>query len=67
MRRKKEEQAHELKKKRRHVRCPKCGWRLMDAALDTKTQLITPVEGRYPDYIVKCGHCGVEIGVIKTE
>lgn len=39
----------------------------MDAALDTKTQLITPVKGRYPDYYLKCGHCGAEVGVIKTE
>lgn len=67
MRRKKEERNYELRKKRRALCCPNCGWRLMDAALDTKTQLITPVKGRYPDYYLKCGHCGAEVGVIKTE
>ena len=39
----------------------------MDAAFGTKTCLITPMKGRYPDFIVKCGHCGAEIGVVKTE
>lgn len=39
----------------------------MDSAPETKTRLITPVKGRYPDYYVKCRHCGAEIGVSKTE
>lgn len=67
MRRKKEDQTNGLMRKRRPVCCPKCGWRIMDAAWNTQTQLITPKKGRYPDYYVKCGHCGTEIGVIKTE
>ena len=41
--------------------------RFMDSAPDTKSRLIIPKKGRYPDYYVKCGHCGAEIGVIKTE
>lgn len=67
MRRKKEEQTDGLKKNMRPVCCPKCGRRIMDAVSGTKTQLIIPRRCRYPDFIVKCGHCGTEIGVIKTE
>ncbi len=51
----------------RPVRCPKCGQRLMDAGFDTKVQFITPETDRYPDFIVRCRHCGADIGVIKTE
>lgn len=67
MRRKKEEHIDEIKKTRRPVPCPVCGHRIMDASWNTRTQLITPTKNRYPDYYVKCGHCGAEIGVIKTE
>ena len=38
--------------------------RLMDAVSGTKIQYITPRKCRYPDFIIKCGHCGIEIGVI---
>lgn len=67
MRRKKEERIHEIKKGMRPVRCPKCGQRIMDAGIDTKVQFIAPVTGRYPDFIVRCRHCGADIGVMKTE
>lgn len=39
----------------------------MDAGIDTKMQFITPVTDRNPDFIVRCRHCGADIGVIKTE
>ena len=45
--RKKEESNHDLKEKRKTVFCPKCGWRLMDAASAVKTQLVIPTKGRY--------------------
>ncbi|MDD2981668.1 MAG: hypothetical protein PHN80_17160 [Hespellia sp.] len=67
MRRKKEEQSHGLNKRLRPVYCPKCGWKIMDAVEGTKTQMTIPWKGRYPDFYVKCGHCGVEIGISKTE
>ncbi|MCI8694060.1 MAG: hypothetical protein HFH91_15290 [Lachnospiraceae bacterium] len=67
MRRKKEEQRHEIKTGMRPVHCPKCGKRVMDAGIDTKMQFIAPVKSRYPDFIIKCRHCGADIGVIKTE
>ena len=67
MRRKKEEQNHEIKTKLRPVRCPKCGHRIMDVGIDTRMQFFTPVTDRYPDFMIKCRHCGTEIGVIKTE
>lgn len=67
MRRKKEEQKHEIKINMRPVRCPECGRKIMDVWIDTKMQFITPTTGRYPDFMIKCRHCGVEIGVIKTE
>ncbi|MDO4306939.1 MAG: hypothetical protein Q4C77_08895 [Eubacteriales bacterium] len=67
MRRKKEEQGHEIKTNMRPVRCPKCGQKIMDAKIDTKMQFITPVTDRNPDFIVRCRHCGADIGVIKTE
>ncbi len=67
MRRKKEAQNREKRKQRQILPCPNCGQRLMDSALDIKTQLFTPVKGRKPDYYIKCGHCGAEIGVTKTE
>jgi len=67
MRRKKEAQTNGLKKIMRPVCCPQCGRRIMDAVSGTKTQMITPKKGRYPDFIIKCGHCGAEVGVIKTE
>lgn len=67
MRRKKEEQGHEIKTNMRPVRCPECGWKVMDVGIDTKMQFITPTMGRYPDFMIKCRHCGMEIGVIKTE
>ncbi len=63
--RKKEEWKHEIKKHMRPVRCPKCGGRIMDARIDTKVQFITPSMGRCPDFILKCGRCGTEIGVEK--
>ncbi|MCM1008159.1 MAG: hypothetical protein NC485_09550 [Ruminococcus flavefaciens] len=67
MRRKKEEQRHEIKTGMRPVHCPKCGKRVMDAGIDTKMQFIAPEKGRYPDFMIKCRHCGADIGVIKTE
>ena len=67
MRKKKEEHADELREKRHPILCPVCGWRIMDASWNTRTQLITPTKDRNPDYYLKCGHCGAEIGVIKTE
>lgn len=67
MRRKKEESTHEINTRMRPVRCPKCGQRLMDAGFDTRVQFITPETDRYPDFIVRCRHCGADIGVIKTE
>lgn len=67
MRRKKEEQKHEIKINMRPVRCPECGRKIMDVWIDTKMQFITPTTGRYPDFMIKCRHCGAEIGVIKTE
>ena len=67
MRRKKEAQNREKRKQRQTLPSPKCGQRLMDSALDIQTQLFTPVKGRKPDYYIKCGHCGAEIGVTKTE
>ena len=66
MRRKKEEYPDELKDDMRPVHCPVCGRRVLDAVLGTRTQLVTPLPGRYPDFIVKCGHCGAEVGVIKN-
>lgn len=65
--RKKEGESHVLKGKRRPIRCPQCGRRLMDAFHTTKTRFIIPTEGQYPDFYIKCGHCGAEVGVIKTE
>nr|DAY94024.1 MAG TPA: Transcription initiation factor IIE, alpha FINGER, Transcription [Caudoviricetes sp.] len=67
MRRKKEETADEIKAKMRPVRCPQCGCRIMDAVEGTKAQFITSSMDRYPDFMIKCRHCGAEIGVIKTE
>lgn len=67
MRRKKEAQSHDLKRERRPVCCPVCGWRILDVAIDTKMRLITPTKSQNPDFSIKCGHCGSEIGVIKTE
>ncbi|MCR0335958.1 hypothetical protein MKA38_08785 [[Clostridium] innocuum] len=67
MRRKKEKQTDELKRNMRLVCCSVCRQRIMGAVSGTKTQLIPPNQGWYPDFIVKCGHCGTEIGVIKTE
>lgn len=66
MHRKKEGHTYELKNKMRPSGCPKCGHRLMDVALETKMRFVTPKKGRYPDFIIKCGHCGAQIGVIKT-
>ena len=65
--RKKEGDPHALTGVRRPIRCPYCGRRLMDASAATRTRFLIPTEGQYPDFIVKCGHCGAEVGVIKTE
>lgn len=65
--RKKEEQRHEIKSSMRPVRCPKCGQKIMDVKADAKMQLIAPMTERNPDFIMRCGHCGAEIGVITTE
>ena len=59
--------ANEIKRRVRHIRCPVCGYRVVDAPADTKVQLIAPVGSRNPDLIIKCGHCGAMIGVMKTE
>lgn len=67
MRRKKEAHSHVLRKQRQILHCPNCGQRLMDSALDIRSQLFTQVNGRKPDYYIKCRHCGAEIGVTKTE
>lgn len=63
--RKKEEWKHEIKKRMRPVRCPKCGGRIMDARIDTKVQFIPPSTGHCPDFILKCNRCGAEIGTVK--
>ena len=67
MRRKKEGHSHEMMEEMRHVCCPVCGHRIMDAAISTQTQLVVPMEGRYPDFIIKCGHCGAKVGVARAE
>lgn len=67
MQKKKEGQANGLEMKRRSILCPKCGHRLLDASINTKVQLVTPTKNRNPDFLIKCKHCGSEIGVIKTE
>lgn len=64
---KKEDERNVLTNKMRPVYCPICGWKIMDAVCGTKTQTRIPRKGRYPDFYVKCGHCGTEIGVTKTE
>ena len=66
-RKKKEDERNVLIYHRRPIHCPKCGRRFMDSAPEIKTRLTTPIKGRYPDYYVKCRHCGTEIGVTKTE
>lgn len=67
MRRKKEEQGHEIKTGMRPVRCPECGRKILDVGIDTKMQFVTPVMDRNPDFIIRCRHCGADIGVTKTE
>lgn len=67
MRRKKEEHCHVIKVKTRPIHCLKCGRRILDAGNCTKVQLFTLENDRNPDFVVKCGNCGTEIGVIKTE
>ena len=64
---KKEVEQDDIRDKMRPVYCPKCGWKLLDAVKGTKTQTKIPHKGRYPDLYVKCGHCGAEVGIIKTE
>lgn len=59
--------ADEIKRKVRHIRCPVCGHRMVDAPADTKIQLIALAESRNPDLILKCGRCGAMVGVMKTE
>ena len=59
MRRKKEEQVHEIKTDMRPVRCPEFGRKILDAGTDTKMQFITPVTDRdLPD---SCGNTTVPI------
>lgn len=65
MRRKKEGQTYEIKNRMRPSGCPKCGRRVMDVSLDTKMRFVTPKKGRDPDFIIKCWHCGTEIGIVK--
>ena len=67
MRKRKGEDGNGLKSMRKPVCCPVCGWRIMDASAGIKTQLSIPWKGRYPDFYLKCGHCGAEIGISKTE
>ena len=67
VRRKKEEYTHGLREKRHPILCPVCGRRIMDASWNTRTRLVTPTKGSYPDYYLKCGRCAAEIGVIKIE
>lgn len=64
---KKEDEQNALTNRMRPVYCPLCGWKIMDAVYGTKTQTKIPRKGRYPDFYVKCGHCGAEIGITKTE
>lgn len=59
--------ANEIKRMVRHIRCPVCGYRVVDAPADTRVQLIAPAEGWNPDLILKCGRCGAMVGVMKTE
>ena len=47
---KKEVEQYELTDERKPILCPKCGRRFMDSAPDTKSRLIIPKKGRYPDY-----------------
>lgn len=64
---KEEDERYVLTNKMRPVYCPVCGWKIMDAVCGTKTQTKIPRKGRYPDFYVKCGHCGAKVGIIKIE
>lgn len=53
------------KTRRRQIKCPSCGKRIMDASHTTKTKFAAPAA--QPDFVMKCGCCGAEVGVIKLE
>ncbi len=67
MRRKKEEDGQEVMKRVRPMRCPQCGCRVLDVVGDTQALLFILKGGRNPHFIVKCGQCGIEVGVLKIE
>jgi ssDNA-binding Zn-finger/Zn-ribbon topoisomerase 1 len=55
--------------KRKRVKCPKCGARLMDENINTSSVLHVMEEGVHweADYYPKCKVCKAEIGVRKIE
>ena len=50
----------------RPVRCPECGRKIMDAERSIKIQFTAPAAGRYPDFMIRCRHCGAGVGVTKN-
>lgn len=52
--------------KRKHIQCPKCGSRIIDASLSTVTEL-KALSGTDPaaDYYIKCNSCNAELSLRK--
>lgn len=55
--------------KRKQLRCPICGRRLIDAMEDNKSELIAEKDMKpnwKPDYFQKCTQCKNQIGIRKV-
>ena len=58
-----------MRLKRKQIQCPRCGSRIIDASMGTKTLIrVLPEKEELPaDYYMKCKHCRTEIGLKKLE
>lgn len=56
-----------LRRKRKHIQCPKCGTRIIDAALTTVAELrpVPAKPAQQADFYMKCKNCSAELGLKK--
>ena len=50
------------------AKCPFCGHRLLDVPYDSAVVFTNPkTKGKPPDFVMKCKHCGKEVGIRKSD
>lgn len=66
---KRKKTSHKLQRHRQRLPCPSCGYRIIDAGLQTHSELHVMEKGDYwnGDYYAKCNYCKADVGIRKIE